>query len=182
MTLGSIGGTTNDNDNQTKDTQDTGQTRRAKAATNQASGEPKREISDIERLVTRWRFLEAEEAYQATIAKTDEESNALVCQHMDEENEIEEQLATLVPETFQEVSTLLKFAIDLTEDGPLTNGADVMMLRNAYEGLQSVWCDKGDVERKAAAVEMRDGLSELLDLFNKPGHLRILRDALAHPA
>jgi hypothetical protein len=152
------------------------------AATKQASGEPKREVSGIRRFVSRWHFLEAEDAYHAAIAKTDEESDALVCQHRDEENEIEEQLATLVPETFQEVSTLLKFAIDLMEDGPLTNGADIMMLRNVYEGLHPMWCNKGDVERKAAAVEMRDGLHALLDIFHNPGDLGTLHNAPARGA
>jgi hypothetical protein len=39
-----------------------------------APSEPKREISKIRRLVTYWRFLEAEQAYQAAIAETYKES------------------------------------------------------------------------------------------------------------
>jgi hypothetical protein len=109
-----------------------------KVATKQASGEPKRTVSEIDRLVTRWRFLEAGQDYQEVIAETDEESNALV---WGEQAEIEIQLATLIPKTFQEVSHLLKFATDLGEEGHLTNGADLMMLRNVYEGLQSIWCN-----------------------------------------
>jgi hypothetical protein len=39
-----------------------------KVAPQQASSEPKRKISEIEKLVARWRFLEAEKAYQDVIA------------------------------------------------------------------------------------------------------------------
>jgi hypothetical protein len=38
--------------------------------------------------------------------------------------------------------------------------------------------DELGAERKAAAVEMRDSLDALLDIFHKPGHLRRLQDAL----
>lgn len=84
-----------------------------KTATKQASGEPKRTISEIQRLVTRWRFLEAEEDCQAAIAKTNEESDALICQHGDEQDEIEMELSTLIPQDFDEVRELLEHAIKL---------------------------------------------------------------------
>ena len=72
---------------------------------------------------------------------------------------------------------MLKFATDLGEEGHLTNGADLMMLRNVY-GLQSVWCNKGETKRKAAAVAvvMRDSLDALLDIFHDRGKLRTLSD------
>jgi hypothetical protein len=85
----------------------------SKSATKQAPGEPKRMVSEIQRLGTRWRFLEAEEAYQAAIAKTDEESDALISQHGDEQYEIEKELSRLIPQDFEDVRELLGFAIAL---------------------------------------------------------------------
>jgi hypothetical protein len=68
-----------------------------KAATKQASGEPKREVSEICRLVARLRVLEAEKAYQAAIAGTDEENETLSCQHDNEQDEIEMELSRSIP-------------------------------------------------------------------------------------
>jgi hypothetical protein len=73
-----------------------------KAATKQASGEPKREVSEICRLVARWRVLEAEKAYQAAFAGTDEENETLICQHENEQDEIEMELSRSIPQDFDE--------------------------------------------------------------------------------
>jgi hypothetical protein len=110
-----------------------------KAATKQASGGPKRTVSEIQRLVTRWRFLEAEEAYQAAIAKTDEESDALICQHGDEQYEIEMELSRLIPQDFNDVRELLEHAVGMREGGFRSDGADQMILRNILESLPSVF-------------------------------------------
>jgi hypothetical protein len=58
---------------------------------------------------------------------------------------------------------------------------DVMLLLNILESLLRCFGNNGEAERKAAA-EMRDGLGALLDVFHKPGHLWMLRDALECPA
>jgi hypothetical protein len=68
-----------------------------KAAAKQASGERKREVSEICRLVARLRVLEAEKAYQAAIAGTDEENETLSCQHDNEQDEIEMDLSRSIP-------------------------------------------------------------------------------------
>ena len=110
-----------------------------KAATKQAPDNPKRIVSEIQRLVTRWRFLEAEEAYQAAIAKTDEESDALICQHGDEQYEIEMELSRLIPQDFNDVRELLEHAVGMREGGFRSDGADQMILRNILESLPSVF-------------------------------------------
>jgi hypothetical protein len=81
-------------------------------------------------LVTHWRFLEAEQAYQAAIAGTDEESEELICEQADEQYGIEMKLSKLIPQDFTEVCELLRFAIDMREGGFRTDEADQRMLRN----------------------------------------------------
>ncbi len=134
-----------------------------KAATKQASGEPKRTVSEIQRLVTRWRFLEAEEDYQAAIAKTDEESDALICQHGDEQYEIEMELSRLIPQDFNDVRELLEFAADMREGGFRTDGADQMMLKNVLESLPSVFGKTMDGARLEGAEKMRGQVVLILE-------------------
>ncbi len=126
-----------------------------KAATKQASGESKRKISGIERLITRWRFLEAEEAYQAAIAKTDEESNALIGQHGDEQYEIEMELSRSTPQDFNDVRELLQFVIGTFADGYRPDGAGVAMLRNILESLFSISGNDAQAARLEGAEKMR---------------------------
>jgi hypothetical protein len=95
-----------------------------KAATKQASGKTKGAISEISRLVTRLRVLEAEKAYQAAIAGTDEENETLICQHENEQDEIEMELSRLIPQDFDEVRELLELAVDMREAGFRSDGAD----------------------------------------------------------
>jgi hypothetical protein len=52
----------------------------------QESAAPLREISEISRMVYRWRFLEAEEAYQGNDRRNDDESDSLFCGHEPEQN------------------------------------------------------------------------------------------------
>ncbi len=134
-----------------------------KIATKQASGEPKRMVSKICRLATRWRFLEAEEDYQATIAKTDEESDALICQHGDEQYEIEMELSRLIPQDFGDVRELLGFAIDMREGGFRTDGADQMMLKSILESLPSLLGDANEAARLEGAEKMRGYAADFLD-------------------
>ena len=125
-----------------------------KAAVKEVDGEPKREISEIHRLVSRWRWLEADQSYQASIAKTDKESERLIAVHNDEEREIERELATLIPETFEEVCCLLKFATDMAEQGGcMVEHAEIDMLRNVREGLSPAWRDGMKAAREEGVDE-----------------------------
>ena len=120
-----------------------------------APGGTKREISEIDRLIARLRFLEAEKVYQAAIAKTDEESNALIGQHEDEQYELEMELSESIPRDFMEVRELLEFAVDMREGGFRSDGADQMILRNILESLHDVT----EVARNAGMEEMRRTLN-----------------------
>jgi hypothetical protein len=140
-----------------------------------APSEPKRKISEIQRLVTRWRFLEAEEDYQAAIAKTDEESDALIYQHRDEQDEIEMGLSRLIPQDFNDVRELLDHAIKLMDGGLLTNGADVMMLKNVLESLPGVLGNTREAARLEGAEKLRgqtvlilENVSRNMDNFKWP--------------
>lgn len=50
-----------------------------KAATKQASGEPRREVSGIRNLVSRWHWLEADQTHRANLAKTEKEYERAHC-------------------------------------------------------------------------------------------------------
>ena len=59
-----------------------------KAATKQASGEPKREVSGIRRSISRWHWLEADQTHRANVAQTEKESERLIAIHNDEQTTI----------------------------------------------------------------------------------------------
>jgi hypothetical protein len=123
-----------------------------KPAPQEVAGEPKREVNEITRLVARWRFLAADQAYQASIAATEKESDRLGGIHLEEEEKIERELATLIPETFEEICKLLDFAIDMAEQGGCDD-LEIAMLRNVREGLATAWCSDMKAERKKAVEE-----------------------------
>jgi hypothetical protein len=126
----------------------------AAAATKQASGEPKRTISGICRLLARWRFLEAEEVYLAAISP-DEESDAALCKHQREQDEIEIKLSKSIPQDFSDVRELLQFAADMIEEGDRPDHGGQMMLRNGLESLPEVFSGERETARIAGLEEMR---------------------------
>jgi hypothetical protein len=77
---------------------------------------------------------------------------------------------------------LLEFATSMViqQGGFIPDDPEIAMLKNVVAGQRVAWRDKGEAERKAAAVavEMRDSLDALLDIFHDRGKLRTLRDAL----
>jgi hypothetical protein len=109
-------------------------TRKAPAAKTASSWTPN-DISEIRGFVARWNFLEANEEFQATISKTEEESEACICQHFDEQKKLEEKLAKLVPETFSDACCLLEFATKIVEEGGRSGHPEIAMLKNARRGI-----------------------------------------------
>jgi hypothetical protein len=94
-----------------------------KAATS-TTGKPKREVSEIRTLVSRYKWLDADQNYQATTADTEQESELLIAIHFDEQEKIGRELATLIPESFWDACCLLGFATDLSfvpGSSPLVN-------------------------------------------------------------
>jgi hypothetical protein len=94
------------------------------------------EISEIQRLVARWNWAEADQLRQADMAPTEDESERLIAIHNDEQEKIEGQLAKLVPKSISEIRRLLEFATDRAEyGGCMAAGAEIDMLRNVKKGL-----------------------------------------------
>jgi hypothetical protein len=124
----------------------------SKIAATVASSEPKREVRTIERLVAKWRWLEADAMYKAARVATDEKEEAALNIHNQERQEIESLLATLVPQTFYEACELLGFATQMIEEGGRW-GLEISMLRNVKKALPTVWRNEMDVERQKAREE-----------------------------
>jgi hypothetical protein len=143
-------------------------------APKKANGEPKREISEIWRLVTRWHWLEADQEYQGSIADTESEWQRIIAIHNDEQRKIERKLATLIPENFEDVGTLLEFATKMGEDGSMVSGADRDMLKNVREGLRMARAhdsvaarDKMKAERDKGFAAARDYIHRALEWSDK---------------
>jgi hypothetical protein len=90
----------------------------AKAAPEKAvvSG-TKHEASELRRLVSRWRWLEADQEYQAAVAETIEENERLIAVHENELKKIEHKLADLMPENVSDACMLLKLATEMVDQG-----------------------------------------------------------------
>jgi hypothetical protein len=153
-----------------------------KAATNQAPGEPKREVTDVRKLVSRWHWLEADQTHRANLAKTEDESEKLITIHNDEQGAIESQLTTLVPTNYLDACYLLEFATILAKGACMAEDADVAILKNVRAGLRNAWNNAMQAEHKKATLEFRDGLCALLEIFHEPRHLRTLLDSLNRAA
>ncbi len=121
-----------------------------KAIQKQASGEPKREVSEIQKLVARHRLLRADQIYQSAVAETSKECNALCGKHDDEIREIEDKLVGLIPEDFGSICDLLEFATVVVDKGGMCEKGEVAMLKNVREGLSIV--------RTKEVVAARDAL------------------------
>jgi hypothetical protein len=93
-------------------------------------------------------------------------------EHNEEELAIESKLATLVPEGVHE--------FPVCRNSRRTRRNEIVMPKNAYEGLHPVVGGTLRAERKAGAEP--NGLRALLDIFYALGQLKTLRAALKRPA
>jgi hypothetical protein len=131
-----------------------------KAATKQASGEPKREVSGIRRFVSRWHWLEADQTHRANLAQTEKESEWLIAIHNDEQMEIEGVLTQIVPANFSEACYLLEFVTSRVEQGGcMFDHAEIAMLKNVREGLRLAWSGEIKAARNDGMEEMRRTLN-----------------------
>ena len=121
----------------------------------QTPGEQKREVTDIRKLVSRWHWLEADQAHRANLAKTEDESEKLIAIHNDEQEAIESQLTTLVPSNYFDACYLLEFVTVLAGGVCMADGADVAILKNVREGLRLAWGGEIKSARNAGMEEMR---------------------------
>jgi hypothetical protein len=141
----------------------------AKAAPNTAPKEvswTKHEVS-----VSRWRWLEEDQIYQAAVAETIEENERLIAIHEDELTKIEAKLADLVPGDSDDACTLLKFATERVDQGhDPGDGTVVSMLTNIQEGLRAARgeermaaCDELKAERAKGFAEAHRSIRSVLD-------------------
>jgi hypothetical protein len=114
--------------------------------------EPKREVSEIRRLISRRNWLSADADYQATLADTEEKSERLSAIHNAEKEKIERELATLIPETFWEAMELLEFATKMVEEGGNDN-LEIDMLENVRKGFPEIKYNEMMTERAKAREE-----------------------------
>jgi hypothetical protein len=120
-----------------------------KAATKQAVGKPKREVSEICKLISRWHWLEADERYFLE-TETGEEADRLTVSHRKEQRNIEVRLSELVPQDLWQVMHLLEFATEMVEQGGSDDDLEVEMLKNAKEGVRLAECEAERVKFRAA--------------------------------
>jgi hypothetical protein len=126
------------------------------------------EVSDICRLVSRWKWLMADQEYQAAVAETIEENERLIAAHENELMKIETKLADLVPENVPDACMLLKFATEIVEqDLDREDGTIVSMLKNIREGLGAALRDKDAVAREELKAERANGFAEGRDYIRK---------------
>jgi hypothetical protein len=112
----------------------------------------RQEVSRARALISRWRWLEADQAFQAVNAATVEDSDALISKHAPEQEEIERMLSVLVPESFSDASFMLKFAIEMAEQG-FGIARVAAMLKNVRTGLSIAWRGEMAAERGKATKE-----------------------------
>jgi hypothetical protein len=148
----------------------------SKAATKQAPGEPKREVSGIRNIVSRWHWLEANQTHRANLAKTEKEYERLIAIHNDEQREIESALAQVVPKSFLDACCLLEFATE-RQGGCMAEGTDVAILKNVVAGLRVVWRGEIKAARNDGMEEMRRTINFMTENANSllNGELAIRR-------
>jgi hypothetical protein len=133
----------------------------AKAASKKAVSGTKHEVSEISRLVSRWRWLKGDQIYQAAVAETIEENETLIAIHENELNKIEAKLADLVPGDSYDACTLLKFATERVDlDYDRMDGIVVSMLTNVQEGLRTARGDEQMATHEELKAERAKGFAE----------------------
>jgi hypothetical protein len=126
-----------------------------KAAAKQTPNGRPTQISEIERLIARHKFLWADQIYQSAVAATVEESNALNNIHDDEIDEIEDRLAVVVPESFTDVYRLLDFATEIAEQAGGRDNLEIKMLKNVRNALPDILRGEIDVAHTTAFAAAR---------------------------
>ena len=118
-------------------------------------------MSEICRLVSRWKWLMADQQYQAAIAETIEENEKLIAVHEGELKKIEHKLVDLVPENIWDACMFLKFATEMVDQGLNREDGDIVaMLTNIHEGLRTALCDQMGATREELKAERAKGFAE----------------------
>ncbi len=133
--------------------------RKAPAKPKKAPGEPKRETSKIQVLITRWKWLEADQDYQTAIAPRERDADR---RHDAEQERIIAKLRTLVPQDHYELAAHFRFVIDeIKLGGSLRcDGADFDMLSNIHDALFYVHHAIRETSRQQGMKNMREFLNK----------------------
>jgi hypothetical protein len=123
-----------------------------------------REVSEIEKLSARLKWLEADQIYQSGTASTEEECNKLLSVHVRERDKIESRLAELRPTTMEEVRLLLEFVQISFEGGSGTDGTDIRIVANVRDSLIEV---RRNIEEKARDEAYKESLEHAADAIMK---------------
>jgi hypothetical protein len=107
----------------------------------------------IELLMARYKWLEADQVYQAAIAQTDEQSDKLIGVHGAEQNKIVPKLAAQTPKSVEDIFLLLAFVVPSLKDGVRTDGHDMDIMQNVLNAFYSVWRDELAAVRKEAEAK-----------------------------
>jgi hypothetical protein len=83
----------------------------SKSAMVKTDGESKSVISGICKLIARWRWLEADRAYNYAITNPEKKTDRLVMSHQKEQRDIEVRLSKLVPKNLWQVMHLLELRL-----------------------------------------------------------------------
>lgn len=132
---------------------------KAPAKPKKAPGAPKRGASKIQELIARWKWLEADQDYQTAIAAPECDADR---RHNAEQERIIAKLRTLVPQDYDELAALFKFAlaeIGVTET-LRCDGADFDMLSNIHGALF-------DVTRDERETALQTGMKNMCEFLNK---------------
>jgi hypothetical protein len=127
---------------------------KAAPAKPEPAGTP-REVSEIERLFVRYKWLEADCEYQSKMASTDEESSALSRIHDRERVMLSNSLAELRPKTMREVELLLEFVHASLGGGMRSDGMDIRIVANVLDSLIEV---RRNIEKKARDEAYKESL------------------------
>jgi hypothetical protein len=132
---------------------------RAPKLVKQEVSEPSRDVNKIEVLVSRWKWLEADQDYQTAIAPRGRDADL---RYDVEQERIIAELRTLVPQDYYELAALFRFTIDGIRIGVTLrcDGADFDILSNIYDALPGVFRD----ERKTA---LQEGMKNMREFLNK---------------
>jgi hypothetical protein len=115
-----------------------------------AASEPSRDVNKIEVMVSRWKWLQADQDYQTAIAPREADYDH---RHEAEQDRIIAELRVLVPKDYFELAALFQFAIDGIRMGPRRDGADFDMLSNIYDAFPCILRDENEAARGKATKE-----------------------------
>jgi len=137
------------------------------------------QVSETSKLIARHKFLWADQIYQSNMATTVEESERLRL-HSDEINEIEDKLAELVPESFDDCCNLLAFVTDMDKIGGVRDDLIIDVVENVHEALRPVWRKDMEAERERGCKESIDRARRSVEIaFSVEEHFRTQGKAVA---